>query len=340
MESPLIREAFLFLSEPMMTNPLEQLLNTREYILADGATGTTLMGRGLTQGDPPEGWNLTHPDEIRRMHRNFIQAGSQIVLTNTFGGTRFRLKLHKLDGRVREINIAAARLARAEADAADHLVVVGGSMGPSGEIIKPLGDLDPADARAGFAEQAAALTEGGVDVLWIETMSDLKEVRAAAEGARSASSLPLVITMTFDTNGHTMMGVSPLEALEAIREYEPIALGGNCGNGPGEIEGVISAMYSAGLDIPLVAKSNAGMPVLKDGHAYYAATPEEMGRYAVRVRNLGATIVGGCCGNSVDHIRAMAEALASEPVERIRLEPVAAEETPKIRRERRHTRQR
>jgi len=321
-------------------NPLEDLLQTREYILADGATGTTLMGWGLTQGDPPEGWNLTQPDKIRRMHRNFIEAGSQIILTNTFGGTRFRLKLHNLDERVREINIAAAQLARAEADAAGKLVVVGGSIGPSGEIIMPLGDLDPADARAGFAEQAAALDEGGVDALWIETMSDLKEVRAAAEGARSVSDLPLVITMTFDTNGHTMMGVSPVQALEAIREYDPIALGGNCGNGPGEIETVIRAMYAVGLDIPLVAKSNAGMPVLKDGHAHYEATPEEMARYAVRVRDLGATVVGGCCGNSVDHIRAMAEALEAAPVARVRAEPAAEPEAPKARRERRHTRQR
>jgi 5-methyltetrahydrofolate--homocysteine methyltransferase len=298
------------------------------------------MGWGLTQGDPPEGWNLSHPDKIRRMHRSFIEAGSSIILTNTFGGTRFRLKLHKLDDRVRELNIAAARLARAEADAAGRLVVVGGSIGPSGEIIKPLGDLDLADARAGFAEQAAALDEGGVDVLWIETMSDLKEVRAAAEGARAASDLPLVITMTFDTNGHTMMGVSPVQAFEAIREYEPIALGGNCGNGPGEIESVIRAMYALGMDIPLVAKSNAGMPVLKDGHAHYEATPEEMGQYAVRVRNLGAAIVGGCCGNSVDHIREMAKALEEAPVERVRTEPVVETGDPKPRRERRHLRQR
>ncbi|HUF37357.1 MAG TPA: betaine--homocysteine S-methyltransferase [Anaerolineales bacterium] len=321
-------------------NPLEKLLSTHEYILTDGATGTTLMGWGLVQGDPPESWNLTEPDKIRKMHRNFIRAGSQIILTNTFGGTRFRLKLHKLDDRVREINVAAARLARLEAGVAEQLVVVAGSMGPSGEIIQPLGDLHPDDARAGFAEQAAALDEGGVDVLWIETMSDLKEVRAAAEGARSVSELPLVITMTFDTNGHTMMGVSPVQALEAIREYEPIAMGGNCGNGPGEIESVIAAMYAVGLDVPLVAKSNAGMPVLKDGQAHYAASPAEMARYAVRVRNLGATIVGGCCGNSVDHIRAMAEALEVAPVERVRAEPGAEPDAPKARRERRHIRDR
>jgi 5-methyltetrahydrofolate--homocysteine methyltransferase len=274
------------------------------------------------------------------MHRGYIEAGSQIILTNTFGGTKFRLKLHNLQDRVHELNVAAAQLARAEADAAEQLVVVGGSIGPSGEILQPLGELRFEDAVAGFSEQAAALTEGGVDVLWIETMSDLKEVRAAAEGARLASDLPLVITMTFDTNGYTMMGVSPIQAFEAIREYEPLALGGNCGNGPGEIEGVIQAMYSVGLDLPLVAKSNAGMPVLVDGHAHYDATPSEMADYAVRVRNLGATIIGGCCGNAVEHIRAMAAALETAPIERVRAEPAAVEDKPKPKRRRRHARSR
>jgi 5-methyltetrahydrofolate--homocysteine methyltransferase len=321
-------------------NPLQTLLQTQPYLLADGATGTTLMRAGLSHGNPPEEWNTLHPDRIRKMHRDFIEAGSQIILTNSFGGTSYRLKLHNMQDRVHEFNVAAARNARTEANAAPHLVAVGGSIGPSGEILFPLGEARFADVKAAFAEQAAALTEGGVDVLWIETMSDLQEVRAAAEGAREASPLPLVITMTFDTNGHTMMGVSPIQALEAIREYNPIALGGNCGNGPGEIENVIQAMASVGLDIPLVAKSNAGMPKLVDGHAHYDATPEQMACYAVHVRNLGATIIGGCCGNSVDHIRAMAEALRTTPIERITFAPPAPNGEPKAHRERRHARAR
>ena len=319
-------------------NPLQTLLQTHPYLLADGATGTTLMQMGLSHGNPPEEWNIIHPDRIRKMHRDFIEAGSQIILTNSFGGTSYRLKLHGMQDRVYEFNVAAARNARAEADAAPHLVVVGGSIGPSGEILFPLGEARFDNVKAAFAEQAAALTKGGADVLWIETMSDLQEVRAAAEGAREASHLPLVITMTFDTNGHTMMGVSPIQALEAIKEYAPIALGGNCGNGPGEIEGVIQAMASVGLDIPLVAKSNAGMPRLVDGHAHYDATPEEMACYAVRVRNLGATIIGGCCGNSVDHVRAMAQALQTTPIERVEIAPPTRDETPKPQRERRHAR--
>jgi len=320
-------------------NPLQTLLQTQPYVLADGATGTTLMRMGLSHGNPPEEWNIIHPDRIRKMHRDFIEAGSQIILTNSFGGTSYRLKLHGLQDRVHEFNIAAARNARAEADAAPHLVAVGGSIGPSGEILFPLGEARFEDVKAAFAEQAAALTEGGADVLWIETMSDLQEVRAAAEGAREASNLPLVITMTFDTNGHTMMGVSPIQALEAIKEYNPIALGGNCGNGPGEIEGVIQAMASVGLDVPLVAKSNAGMPKLVNGQAHYDATPEEMACYAVRVRDFGATIIGGCCGNSVAHIRAMSEALRTTPIQRVFVAPPSnGNGASKPHRERRHAR--
>ena len=319
-------------------NTLQTLLQTEPYLLADGATGTTLMRAGLSHGNPPEEWNIIHPDRIRKMHRDFIEAGSQIVLTNSFGGTSYRLKLHGMQDRVHEFNVAAARNARAAAAAAPHLVAVGGSIGPSGEILFPLGEAHFEDVKAAFAEHAAALTEGGADVLWIETMSDLQEVRAAAEGAREASHLPLVITMTFDTNGHTMMGVSPIQALHAVREYNPIALGGNCGNGPGEIESVIQAMASVGLDVPLVAKSNAGMPKLVDGHAHYDATPDQMACYAVRVRNLGATIIGGCCGNSVDHIRAMAEALRTTPIERMTLAPPTPNGEPKAQRERRHAR--
>ncbi|NUM47633.1 MAG: betaine--homocysteine S-methyltransferase [Anaerolineales bacterium] len=319
---------------------LQTLLETQPYLLADGATGTTLMRMGLSHGNPPEEWNVIHPDRIRKMHRDFIEAGSQIILTNSFGGTRYRLKLHDMQTRVHEFNLAAARNARAEAEAAPHPVVVGGSIGPSGEILYPLGEARFEDVKAAFAEQAAALTEGGVDVLWIETMSDLQEVRAAAEGCRTASPLPLVITMTFDTNGHTMMGVSPVQALQAIQAYNPLALGGNCGNGPGEIEGVVQAMASVGLNIPLVAKSNAGMPKLVDGHAHYDATPEQMAQYAIRVRDLGATIIGGCCGNSVDHIRAMSEALRTTPLNRVIALPPTEDTTPKPQRERRHARAR
>jgi methionine synthase I (cobalamin-dependent) len=305
-------------------NTFESLLSNNPYLVADGAMGTTLMFAGLDSGEAPERWNLTHPDRVRAVHRSYIRAGAQVVLTNSFGGSRFRLKLHGLQDQVAELNRVAAELARVEADAAPHPVAVAGSMGPSGELFEPMGVLSFAEARDGFAEQAAALAEGGVDVLWIETMSDLQEVQAAVMGARDVSDLPIVTTMTFDTNGHTMMGVSPVQALESMRELGPIALGGNCGNGPDEIEGVIKAMRAADPTVILVAKSNAGIPEYVDGELCYAGTPELMAQHALRVRDLGAKIIGGCCGNSPEHVQAMAKALASGR----QAEPIADEVQP------------
>ncbi len=297
------------------------------------------MNLGLEHGDPPEAWNVLHPDRIRLVHRRYIEAGSDIILTNSFGGTHFRLALHNLQDRVHELNYAAAQLARSEADAAGRPVVVAGSIGPSGEILYPLGACSFEEAKVGFAEQAAALTEGGADVLWIETMSDLNEVTAAAEGARSASSLPLVITMTFDTNGHTIMGVDPVQALASLGKFKPIALGGNCGNGVAEIEAVIQKMYAADSSVVLVAKPNAGIPEIIDGAVTYSADPQEMADYAVRVRNFGATIIGGCCGSTPDHIRQMVEILKGAKIERVTIAPSPPNGEPK-RAERRARRRR
>lgn len=293
-----------------MHNKLQSLLEQHEYLLADGAMGTMLMDAGLEQGDPPEEWNVLYPDRIVAVHRGYIEAGAQIILTNSFGGNRHRLKLHTLQERAAELNRAAAAVARAAADAASHDVIVAGSMGPSGEILAPLGALAFEDARDAFAEQAAALLEGGVDVLWIETMSDLNELRAAVEGVRQTDpAAPFVTTMTFDTNGRTMMGVTPTEALEVLRDLGPAAVGGNCGNGPAEIEGVVHDMYAANPDVCLIAKSNAGIPKLIDGEITYSGTPEVMAEYAVRVKGLGARIIGACCGSTPEHVRAMARAL-------------------------------
>jgi len=306
-------------------NTFERLLSTRDYLLADGAMGTLLMAAGLTAGQAPERWNVERPQVIRDAYRAYIEAGSDIFLTNSFGGSRFRLKLHGLDGRVAELNRAAAQLARAEADAAGRPVAVGGSIGPSGELFEPLGTLSFDVACAGFAEQSAALAEGGVDVLWIETMSDLQEVRAAFEGARSVTGLSIVTTMTFDTHGRTMMGVTPVQALEAMRELGAAALGGNCGNGPAEIEGVIRAMHAADPGAALVAKSNAGIPKYVDGEIVFDATPDVMARHALRARALGARIIGGCCGNTPDHVRAMAETLRSGYAEGMDEEPASVQ---------------
>jgi 5-methyltetrahydrofolate--homocysteine methyltransferase len=307
-----------------MSNRFLDLLACGGPIVADGGMGTMLMNAGLLFGDPPEQWNVLPEKrpQISAIHRGYLDAGAQIILTNSFGGSPFRLKLHNLQGQVFELNRAAAELARAEAG---EQAVVAGSIGPSGELFEPMGALTHDAAVAGFAAQAAGLAAGGVDVLWVETMSDLQEVRAAVVGAQQAApQLPVVATMTFDTRGFTMMGTSPAQAIEALAELGLAAIGGNCGNGPDEIEGVIYAMHQARPDLALIAKSNAGMPELVDGRAVYSGTPEVMAGYARRARALGATIVGACCGSTPNHIRAMACALHQEPLDPAELEPVAA----------------
>jgi 5-methyltetrahydrofolate--homocysteine methyltransferase len=290
-----------------MTSKWESLLASNGLILADGAMGTMLFEAGLQFGDPPEAWNVEHPERVRAIHQAYLQAGSRLLLTNTFGGNRFRLALHGLEPRAAELNQAGAALLRAEIDAFGGLAVVAGDIGPSGEIMAPLGTLDYAEAVDGFAEQAAALLEGGADVIWIETMSDLAEVRAAIEGTRRVSDdVPIIATMTFDTRGHTMMGVSPDKAAETLAGWDVDAFGGNCGNGPNELVAVIRKMRLARPEAVLVAKSNAGIPRLVKGQAVYSASPDEMASYVAELHQSGARIVGGCCGSTPTHVRAMA----------------------------------
>jgi methionine synthase I (cobalamin-dependent) len=286
------------------------LLKSRAWLLADGATGTNYFQMGLTSGDAPELWNFDHPDRVRSLHRRFIDAGADIILTNSFGGNRYRLKLHDSQDRVREINMAAAGNARAEADAADRPVVVAGSMGPTGEIFEPVGTLPHDDGVAAFAEQALSLKEGGVDVLWIETMSSREELAAAAEGAKAAG-LPIVTTMSFDTNGRTMMGITPaaFAALADTLAVKPAAIGANCGTGAAELVATVLGITAATPDTIVVAKGNCGIPQYLDGHIHYDGTPELMADYACIVRDAGARIIGGCCGTSPEHLAAMRQAL-------------------------------
>ncbi len=288
---------------------LDELLATTEYAVLDGAMGTMLFAAGLVSGNAPEEWNVLHPERIRAVHRAYIAAGSRIILTNSFGGTRYRLKLHNLEERVLELNRAAARNARAEADAAAGTVLVAGSVGPTGELLAPLGNMAFDEAKAAFAEQARGLAAGSVDLFWVETMSDLEEVRAAVEGIRAVSDLPVCASMSFDTNGRTMMGVTPAQAVRAMKSWGLAAIGGNCGNGIREIELVIAAMHQAAPDVRLIAKANAGIPQWRHEELIYDATPPIMGQYARRVRALGAAFIGSCCGSGPDHIAAIAEAL-------------------------------
>ena len=296
-------------------NRFDALLHDPGPILADGAMGTMLFAAGLQFGDPPEVWNLTQPDLVRRIHRGYLDAGSRILLTNTFGGNRHRLSLHNLEKRVAQLNRTAAILLKAEVTAAGGHALVAGDIGPSGLIMAPLGTLEREDAVETFEEQARELIAGGVDLVWIETMSDLAEISASVEGVRRASmEVPIIATMTFDTRGHTMMGVSPEKAVQALADLGVDAIGGNCGNGPDEIIPVIRKMHAAAPDVTLVAKSNVGMPVLHGMNAVYETTPATMADWALQMRDAGARVVGACCGSTPEHLAAMCAALgASSP---------------------------
>ena len=291
-------------------NKLQDALATNDFLILDGAMGTMLFALGLEQGGAPELWNVAFPERVQEVHQRYIAAGSQIILTNSFGGTRYRLQLHKLQERVYELNKAAAQNGRIAGENAPHPVLVAGSIGPTGELLEPLGSMTFTQAKAAFAEQAEGLAAGGADILWIETMSHLDEVRAAIEGARAVSDLPITATMSFDTNGRTMMGVTAQQAIATLREFNLAAIGANCGNNLPDTMAAIQAMRAVDPDIPLIAKANAGIPRWgNDGQLVYDGTPDMMAGYAYHVHRMGATFIGACCGSSPDTIWAMQNAL-------------------------------
>src|SRR5580698_5365109 len=292
-----------------MTDRLTPLLAVRPWLLADGATGSNLFERGLMSGDAPELWNSDHPERIADLQRAFVDAGADIILTNSFGGTRHRLKLHRAEGRVAELNEKAARISRAETDRAGRVVLVGGSMGPTGEILAPLGPLSLDEAREAFAEQALALARGGADLLWIETMSSVEETEAAVAGARETG-LPVIATLSFDTNGRTMMGITPSELATLHRRHHLAACGSNCGTGPAELVACIVNLATASdPSAILIAKANCGIPQFVNGAIQFDGTPELMARYACLALDSGARIIGGCCGTTPQHLRTMRVAL-------------------------------
>ncbi len=290
---------------PTVTSVLTELLAERGHLVVDGATGTELFARGLEAGDAPERMNLDNHDAVYGLHRAYLDAGSDIVLTNTFGGTRYRLALHGLDDRVVEINKKAAEHARHVADEQDRRVIVGGSMGPTGELLVPLGALEYSDAVDAFADQARGLSEGGADLLWVETMSSIEEAEAAIEGARRSCSLPVAVTMSFDTAGRTMMGVSGTMAGERFAALGVAAIGANCGNNLADTEAALAEIAAAAPGIPVISKANAGIPEWHGAELSYSGSPEVMAAHAHRVRSTGVQIVGGCCGNTPAHIAAI-----------------------------------
>lgn len=300
----------------MAENKLLDRLRGYRPILSDGAMGTMLQAAGLISGGAPELWNLEKPEKVRAICQAYVEAGSDVISTNTFGGTVARLKLHNLQERVAELNQAGVRLAQEVAEPAG--VLVAASMGPSGELIEPLGSLTMDEAQAMFAEQAIALAAGGADLILIETMSDLREIEAAIRGVDQATDLPVAVTLTFDTNNRTMRGVSPRQAVETLISWGVQVIGANCGNGPDEIEAVMVQMARHRPEgVYLMAQSNAGLPHYEQGEIHYDVTPEIMAAYAVKMRSLGVDVIGGCCGTTPDHLRAMKAAL-----ERVKDEPI------------------
>jgi 5-methyltetrahydrofolate--homocysteine methyltransferase len=293
-----------------MTNALSRLLETRDWLMADGATGTNLFNMGLSSGDAPELWNEQHPDRIKKLYSDAVNAGSDIFLTNSFGGNASRLKLHGAENRARELSRISAELGREVADASGRTVVVAGSVGPTGEIFAPMGSMTHESAVEIFHEQAEGLKEGGADVLWLETISAPEEYKAAAE-AFALADMPWCGTMSFDTAGRTMMGVTSAAMVEMVEKLKnpPLAFGANCGVGAADLMRTVLGFAAHGSERPIIAKGNAGIPKYHDGHIHYDGTPELMAEYAVLARDAGATIIGGCCGTMPEHLASMRAAL-------------------------------
>lgn len=295
------------------SNLFLRMLAEKRFLLADGATGTNLFSMGLMTGDAPELWNTEYPERIAAHYRTFVEAGSDIILTNTFGGNRRRLVLHQAQDRVHELNTAAVRILKEEITQSGREIVVGGSIGPTGDILEPNGPLSIAEAADIFEEQARALADAGVDVLWLETLSSREEVEAAVLGAGRVG-LPVVNTLSIDTNGRTMMGLTAADIihLQPNLHPHPIACGTNCGVGASEVVAAVLNFFNAAGEEQepiIVAKANCGIPEYVDGKIVYNGTPELMARYVELAMDAGARIIGGCCGTSPEHIKAMRVAM-------------------------------
>jgi 5-methyltetrahydrofolate--homocysteine methyltransferase len=291
-----------------MRTSLADLLTLDRPLLADGATGTNYFGMGLGPGEPPEMWNVDHPERVRELHQAFVDAGADIILTNTFGCNRYRLQLHDAAERTYELARRAAELASEVAAGSDRPILVAGSIGPTGELLAPLGSLTEEEAAAAFAEQAAGLRDGGADLAWIETKSAPEEMRAAAQGAIDAG-LPYAVTGSFDTAGRTMMGLPPA-AMAGVFEgltVAPVAIGANCGVGASDL--LVALQQISHDEGVVIAKSNCGIPQFEGTEIVYSGDPALMAKYAVLAVDSGARIIGGCCGTSPEHLAEMKHAL-------------------------------
>jgi 5-methyltetrahydrofolate--homocysteine methyltransferase len=292
---------------------LQSLLDGGDPIITDGAMGTMLFSMGLERGTSPVVWNVERPDAIGSVHRAYIEAGTQIILTNTFTANRHNLSRNNLSERVREFNIAAVKVAQGEAEKADHGVVVAGDIGPTGGIVASYGDVPYETAVDIFREQASALAEGGAKLFWLETIENLEEMSAALDGLRQAApDIPVVATMSFGTPQNirrTTYGATHEQAADLFSSQNVLAFGANCGLGIEAVKGAVEGMNAHKPGLNLVAKSNAGIPTLQGDDTVYPASPEDMAEFAVAVRGLGACIIGACCGSTPGHIKAISQAL-------------------------------
>ena len=295
-------------------NKLLERLSAGEILVADGATGSNLQKMGLKPGRPPEDLIIDSPDILYQLEKSFVDAGSDIILTCTFGGTRMRMKDSKYQDRTPEVNIRAAEMARGAAASRNDGVLVAGSMGPVGALIKPYGPLEAEDVKATFAEQAKALAEGGVDFLLIETMFAFEETTAAFEGARSVTDLPIVVSFSYDRGTRSMMGVKPKDVIKKYCEMGAILVGANCGTTLENMETIVKEYATTVPNFPLWVKPNAGVPHMdiETEQGVYDMGPEDMATYAKKYVELGARVVGGCCGNTPEHIAAIAKAVKSQ----------------------------
>jgi len=292
-------------------NKFLERLNSEEILVADGATGSNLQKMGLKPGKPPEDLIIDDPDIILKLASSFAQAGSDIILTCTFGGTRMRMKDSKYQDRTPEVNMRAAEIARKAASLRNGAGLVAGSMGPVGAIIKPYGPLEAEDVRATFAEQAKALADGGVDLLLIETMFSFEETTAAVEGAKSATDLPIVVSFSYDRGTRSMMGVKPKDVMKRYSEMGVTMVGANCGTTLENMEAVVKEYVATVPNFPLWVKPNAGVPHMdiETEQGVYDMGPDDMATYARKYVALGAKVVGGCCGNTPEHIAAIVKAV-------------------------------
>lgn len=297
-----------------MHSRLEAILDGRGWLLADGATGTNLFKRGLQSGDPPEQWNVDFPDVISGLYESFLEAGCDLILTNSFGGNRARLQLHGKASDAPTLSRISAEIGRDACERHGGRAIVAGSIGPTGDMIEPLGGLPYASAVDIFHEQAESLKQGGADLLWVETHSSNEEFRAAAEACRLVG-MPWCGTMSFDTAGRTMMGVTASELASAVGRMEnpPAAFGANCGAGASDLVRTLLDFADSGTDLPVIAKANAGIPRFVDGEIKYDGSPAMMADYAELAFRAGAKIIGGCCGTAAEHLTEMRQRLESAP---------------------------